>query len=270
MKRRKIWLGLSTAIFVSPQAAAADNVNLSPSIANSPPSIVLAQNQAKPSRMGGEGEGRAAPRRSKAGGEGETGHAGHKSGGEGEGGEGEGAGAANLEPSLRFYRDLQRLRGHLAVGAELVQEGKWKEAVVHFDHPEKEIYGKLRPHLKTYDVTPFQTSLQALSKAVKAKNKASYDVAFAAVEQRLADADARMKGKETNWPYFVTETVVETLRSAAEEYDEAVKGQRIRNVVEYQDARGFGKRKSCSGPLAMRCPRRVQALLKQSVPRWLI
>ena len=136
--------------------------------------------------------------------------------------------------------------------------------------PKKRFYGKLRPHLKTYDVTPFQTSLQALSKAVKAKNKASYDVAFAAVEQRLADADARMKGKETNWPYFVTETVVETLRSAAEEYDEAVKGQRIRNVVEYQDARGFGKRKSCSGPLAMRCPRRVQALLKQSVPRWLI
>ena len=125
------------------------------------------------------------------------------------------------------------------MGAELVQEGKWKEAVVHFDHPEKEIYGQLRPHLKTYDVTPFQTSLQALSKAVKAKNKASYDVAFAAVEQRLADADARMKGKETNWPYFVTETVVETLRSAAEEYDEAVKGERIRNVVEYQDARGF-------------------------------
>jgi hypothetical protein len=41
------------------------------------------------------------------------------------------------------------------------------------------------------------------------------------------------------WFDFVTETVVETLRSAAEEYDEAVKGERIRNVVEYQDARGF-------------------------------
>jgi hypothetical protein len=186
-------------------------------------------------KSGGEGEGRSKTRPAKSGGEGEAGHAPHG----GEGGEGEGGKAANLELSLRFYRDLQRLRGHIAVGAELVQEGKWKEAVPHFDHPEKEIYGQLQPHLKTYDIAPFSAALQALSKAVKAKNKDAYAAALNALEERLAVADKKLQEKESNWSYFVVETLVETLRSAAEEYEEGVKGGRVRNVIEYQDARGF-------------------------------
>jgi hypothetical protein len=259
MIRRKIWLGLSTAIFVSPQGAVADTQTAA-SLHNAKqlqPNIVLAQNMKRSggegegegrrtgrAKSGGEGEGRSKSRPAKSGGEGEgeRGHAKHGGegeGGEGEGGEGEGKNAAKLEPSLRFYRDLQRLRGHIAIGAELVEQGKWKEAAPHFDHPEKEIYGQLRPHLATYDIQPFSTALQALSKAVKAKNKDAYAKAKADVEERLAAADKKLQAKESDWPHFVVETVVETLRSAAEEYEEGVKGGKVRNVIEYQDARGF-------------------------------
>jgi hypothetical protein len=159
----------------------------------------------------------------------------------------------------------------LAIGAELVQEGKWKEAAPHFEHPEKEIYGQMRALLKTYDIPPFLTALQALAKAVKAKSKDKYATALSAVEERLSSVDNKLREKESNWPRFVTETVVETLRSAADEYEEAVKGGRVRNVVEYQGL--CCKRRSFSAPSPMMYliktrprPKRSEPLLQRSNP----
>ena len=43
----------------------------------------------------------------------------------------------------------------------------------------------------------------------------------------------------TRGPNWTVETVFEVLRSATEEYEEALEDGRIANVVEYQDARGF-------------------------------
>jgi hypothetical protein len=261
MKRRKIWLGLGTAMLVTPPGAAIAEAPLpipasAVSASTTPQSgMVVAQNAPRShARSGGEGEGHAVRARSgggegergaravkaKVGGEGgEAGARAAKAGGEGEGGEGEGAKDASLEPSLRFYRDIQRIRGHLLVGDELVKEGRWKEALAHFQHPEKEIYGKIRGALKTYDVPPFATALQALAKAVNAKKQDAYGKAFAAVDQRLAAADTKLRAEESNWPYFAVETAIETLRSAADEYEESIGGGRIRNVTEYQDAHGF-------------------------------
>lgn len=251
MKRRKVWVGLGTAILVTPPATAIAEAPLplparvvAESVAPHQAPLVVAQSTSRPhARSGGEGEGHRPAVKAKGGGgeggEGRTRATKAKTGGEGEGSEGEGAKDANLEPTLRFYRDIQRLRGHLVVGDELVNEGRWKEALPHFQHPEKELYGKIRADLKTYGVPPFVTALQALAKAVKAKDKDGYAKAFAAVEERLAAADKSLRTKEGNWPYFAVETAVETLRSAADEYEEAVGGGRIRNVVEYQDAHGF-------------------------------
>ena len=265
MKRRKIWLGLGTAMLVtSPAAAIADAPLPIPASAvgtgATPQAIVVAQSTSRShAGSGGEGEGHAARSRS-SGGEGERGARATKAraggeggergagaakakagaGGEGgEGGEGSAAKDASLEPTLRFYRDIQRIRGHLLVGDELVKDGKWKEALAHFQHPEKEIYGQIRGALKTYDVPPFAAALQALAKAVKAKDQAAYGKALAGVEDRLAVADRNLRAKEGNWTYFTLETAVETLRSAADEYEESIGGGRIRNVTEYQDAHGF-------------------------------
>jgi hypothetical protein len=222
MKRRKVWVGLGTAILVTPHA---------PAIAKAPPPIPAhAVASAAPDSgrivvaQGAHAKGHAVTTKT-TGGEGDEG--------------GGGAKDAGLEPALRFYRDIQLIRGHLLVGDELVKDGRWKEALPHFLHPSEEIYGKINADLKTYGVPPFATALKALAQTVKAKNKDAYAGALAAVEERLVAADRGLRTKEENWPYFAIETALETLRTAADEYEEAVKGGKIANVVEYQDSRGF-------------------------------
>ena len=256
MKRRKVWVGLGTAILVTPHAAAiaeaplplpAQVVASGATPGEAPITVAQHANTAKAKGSTGEGGERGA-RSVKAktrGGEGEGGERGahavkaKTSGGEGEGGEGGGDKDASLEPSLRFSRDLQLVRGHLLVGDELVQAGRWKEALPHFLHPSEEIYPKITADLKKRNVPQFATALKALGQTVKAKNKDAYARALTTLEERLAVADKSLRSEQANWPYFTMETTLETLRSAADEYEEAIEGGRISNVVEYQDSRGF-------------------------------
>jgi hypothetical protein len=216
MKKRKIWAGLSSAVLVAAPAvaqAAALHVQTPAGIeAKADQTLVhLAQHQ-----------GHAAPAAT-AGGE----------------GEGEGGGAAQLQPSIHVYRGVEMIRGHLLVGAELIEAGRWADALPHFLHPEEEIYGSIRDQLKTFNIAPFQVALKSLSQTVKAKNKEAYARARAALDERLAAAETAVKAKEENGTYFVLETALEVLQQAADEYEEAVEKGRIANVVEYQDARGF-------------------------------
>jgi hypothetical protein len=216
MKKRKIWAGLSSAVLVAAPAvaqAAALHVQTPAGIeAKADQTLVhLAQHQ-----------GHAAPAAT-AGGE----------------GEGEGGGAAQLQPSIHVYRGVEMIRGHLLVGAELIEAGRWADALPHFLHPEEEIYGSIRDQLKTFNIAPFQVALKSLSQTVKAKNKEAYARARAALDERLAAAETAVKAKEENGNYFVLETALEVLQQAADEYEEAVEKGRIANVVEYQDARGF-------------------------------
>jgi hypothetical protein len=218
MKSRKIWIGIGTAILVSPQPALTDTA----SRAFAKPSSAVAQSDS-PEFVIAQHNGPHAPA---------------KAGGEGEGGEGEGA-RASLPPNLRFYHDIQLVRGHLFIADELVKEGRWNDALAHVLHPSEEIYGSVRVDLKTFDVPPFQTALKALAQTVKSRNKDAYATALAGVDERLAAADRSLRGKEQNWPSFILETVMEVLQTATDEYEAAVDDSRIKNVVEYQDARGF-------------------------------
>jgi hypothetical protein len=219
MKKRKIWAGLSSAVLVAaPAVAQATALHVQPQAgieAKADQTLLqLAQHQ-----------GHAAPAAT--------------AGGEGEGGEGEGGGAAQLQPAIHVYRGIEMIRGHLLVGAELIEAGRWADALPHFLHPEEEIYGSIRDQLKTFNIAPFQVALKSLSQTVKAKNKEAYVRARAALDERLAAAETAVKAKEENGTYFVLETALEVLQQAADEYEEAVSKGRIANVVEYQDARGF-------------------------------
>jgi hypothetical protein len=219
MKKRKIWAGLSSAVLVAaPAIAQAMILHVQPQAgieAKADQTLLhLAQHQ-----------GHTAPAAT--------------AGGEGEGGEGEGGSAAQLQPSLHLYRGIEMIRGHLLVGAELIEAGRWADALPHFLHPEEEIYGSIRDQLKTFNIAPFQVALKSLSQTVKAKNKEAYARARAALDERLAAAETAVKAKEENGTYFVLETALEVLQQAADEYEEAVEKGRIANVVEYQDARGF-------------------------------
>jgi hypothetical protein len=222
MKRRKIWVGLGTAVFAA-----------SPAAAGAATEAALSQRPAVEAKAGHAALMKLAQHK----GHGAEGGKVAASGGEGD--EGGGTAATELPAPLRFYRDIGLIRGHLLVGNELVEAGRWAEALPHFLHPEEEIYPGMRENLKTFNVGPFQTALKALSQTVKAKNKEAYSRARTALEERLAAAEASVRGKETNVPYFTLETVMEILQTASSEYEEALKGTRIANVIEYQDARGF-------------------------------
>src|SRR5215204_2854567 len=205
MKRRKVWVGLGTAVLVTSQLAAHKEARPAPEAAvRSAPPLKAAQ------AHGRHGAVRMA---AKAG---------------GEGGEGDEGGAAQkdydakLAPALRFHRDIELIRGHLLVGDELVRERRWAEALPHFLHPSEEIYGKIRDDLKTYGVAPFAAALKSLAQTVKAKNEGAYRTALAGLEERLAAADKGVKAKAADWQAFVVDTVLEMLRSAMGEYEEAI------------------------------------------------
>ncbi|KAA2236627.1 hypothetical protein [Salinarimonas soli] len=216
MKRRKLWLGLSTAILAAPTPGL-------PAAIAAEGGLVVAQ---------AHGEHGAKAKAPPAEAKGAT--------ASGEGGEGgEGASGAALPPELRLSRGIGLVRGHLLVGNELIEAGRWADALPHFLHPSEEVYGTIRGDLKAFDVPPFDVALKALAQTVKAKNKEAYARARATLDERLAAADRGLKAKEANWDFFTLETALEVLKSAASEYEEALKGDRIVNVVEYQDSRGF-------------------------------
>jgi hypothetical protein len=212
MTRRKIWVGLGTALLATSPAAqtalATPPARAGDAQSSSPSAWQVAQHQ---------------------------GHAVAQAEGEGEG---EGGGA-ELPADLRFYRDIELIRGHLLVGNELVEAGRWADALPHFLHPEEEIYNGLREGLKTHKVSPFLTALKSLTQTVKAKNKEAYARARAAVEERLVGAEAAVRAGQADAAAFAIETALEVLQVAAEEYEAAIAKGRIANVVEYQDARGF-------------------------------
>jgi len=156
----------------------------------------------------------------------------------GEGGEGKAI--ANLPLELAFAVRIALLRGHLLIGDELVQQRQWNAALPHFLHPTEELYGDIKDQLADYKVPPFDGALNALAKVVKAKKGGDdYSKALKPVMDALDAADAAMKAKQADWPGFVVETAVETLKTAAGEYQQAIVGGRIAKPVEYQDARGF-------------------------------
>ena len=155
----------------------------------------------------------------------------------GEGGEAKDL--SSLPPDLAFAVSIALLRGHLLIGDELVRQQQWNAALPHFLHPTEEIYGNIEDQLADYKVPSFDSSLKALAGVVKAKKSADYPKALIPVNDALAAADAGMKTKQANWPGFVVEAAIETLKIAANEYQQAIVGGRIAKPVEYQDARGF-------------------------------
>jgi hypothetical protein len=163
-------------------------------------------------------------------------HADHnKEAGEG----GEGKTLANLPPDLAFAVRIALLRGHLSVGDELVKQKQWNAALPHFMHPIEELYDDIRGPLADSKLPPFDAALKALADVVKAKKSSDYDKKFKAVSDPLAAVDAGMKEKQTDWPGFVAEAAIESIKTAAGEYENALVGGRIAKPVEYQDARGF-------------------------------
>lgn len=141
---------------------------------------------------------------------------------------------------IRIYRDIALMRGHLLVGDELIRQGRWDDAVVHFLHPAEELYGAMERYIKLHKVTPFDRELQAQAAAVKAKRLGAYEQNAKVVQKRLSEALEKFK-TFMNPPTtsFTVRAANEVLKVAALEYEAAIKNGKFVNPMEYQDSRGF-------------------------------
>jgi len=140
---------------------------------------------------------------------------------------------------IRFYRDIELMRGHLLVGEQLIALDLWDEALPHFLHPTEELYARLEPHIAMHNIHPFRRELLALAQAVKAKRKGAYQQALDVVEKRLEAAITVAKGFMNPLRTFIAHSASEVLKAALQEYESSLSGGRFVRPVEYQDSRGF-------------------------------
>jgi hypothetical protein len=140
---------------------------------------------------------------------------------------------------IRFYRDIELIRGHLLIGQQLIAHDLWEEATPHFLHPTEELYERMRRHIAMHDIRPFRRELLALAQAVKAKRRAAYEQALAVVDQRLGAAFAVAKRFMNPLAAFTVRTAVEVLKAALSEYQSSLLEGEFVRPVEYQDGRGF-------------------------------
>ena len=146
---------------------------------------------------------------------------------------------AELPADLAFARFIALIRGHLLTGDELVKLHRWNVAYPHFAFPTEEIYGVIRDELHAYHTPPFDGVLKALARAVRARNATQYPRLLEKVDAALAAADAGLRARQPDWPRFTVAVAVEILKTAADEYEDAVANGRIVHRVGYRTTRGF-------------------------------
>lgn len=157
----------------------------------------------------------------------------------GEGGEAYLTDGGPRDTRIRFYRDIELMRGHLLVGQQLIGLGLWDEAMPHFLHPSEELYDLIEKYVKLHSITPFRRELQALAQTVKAKRKGAYEQSLKVVHQRLDGALVVAKRFMTPVRTFTVKSAVEMLRVAQSEYEASMEDGKFTKPVEYQDSRGF-------------------------------
>jgi hypothetical protein len=140
---------------------------------------------------------------------------------------------------LAFGRFIALIRAHLATGDELVARRQWDAAAPHFGFPREEIYGVIRDQLGIYNTPPFDGALKELARAVKSRDAKQFPKARQRVDAALAAADANLKTRQPNWPRFTAAVAIAVLKSAPDEYGDAVAKGRIVRPIGYQTARGF-------------------------------
>jgi hypothetical protein len=140
---------------------------------------------------------------------------------------------------LAFGRNIALIRGHLLTGDELAAQRDWGGAATHFSFPREEVYGLVRADLRTYKVPAFDDALRTLVGTAKARNAKLLPKARQKVEDALNAADSALKARQLNWPRFTVAVALSVLKTAPDEYDDAVAKGRVVRPIGYQTARGY-------------------------------
>lgn len=141
---------------------------------------------------------------------------------------------------VNYLTNLGLMKGHLLVGKELLTLTEFEQSEPHFGHPVDEIYGDLEPQLTTRKVHEFKQDLTTLHELVKfspqdKKVSSQYNLAMEKIDQAIAI----LPETKLNAPEFMIKVINRLLTVAKEEYGAAIIDNKIVEIIEYQDARGF-------------------------------
>jgi hypothetical protein len=142
---------------------------------------------------------------------------------------------------LDYMVKLGLMKGHMYVAKELLDLGEAKQAEPHIGHPVEEIYTDVEDQLKERGVKEFKAGLITLEDLVKAgaKDKAKVDAEFTQSMAAIDGAIAMLPEAQRKSPKFTLQVMNGLLETAKDEYGAAVADGKFKEIIEYQDSRGF-------------------------------
>jgi hypothetical protein len=142
---------------------------------------------------------------------------------------------------LDYMVKLGLMKGHMYVAKELLDLGEAKQAEPHIGHPVEEIYTDVEDQLKERGVKEFKAGLITLEDLVKAgaKDKVKVNAEFAKSMAAIDGAIAMLPEAQRQSPKFALQVINGLLETAKDEYGAAVADGKFKEIIEYQDSRGF-------------------------------
>jgi hypothetical protein len=139
-----------------------------------------------------------------------------------------------------YLTKLGLMKGHMIVAKELIDLQKPDQAFPHIEHPVEEIYAEVEAQLKERNVKDFKQSLMDLQQLVKFKPKdpsiaAKYQESMASIDAAIAAVPAAQRQS----PKLALQVINAILDTAGTEYMAAIANDKIKEIIEYQDSRGF-------------------------------
>ncbi len=139
-----------------------------------------------------------------------------------------------------YWTKLGLMKGHMIVAKELLDLQKPDQALPHIGHPVEEIYADVEGQLKERNVKDFKQALIDLQQLVKSKPSdvnvtTKYTEAMAGIDGAIN----ALPESQRQTPKFTLQVINGILDTAGTEYMAAVGDSKIKEVIEYQDARGF-------------------------------
>lgn len=154
--------------------------------------------------------------------------------------------APSLTPQQETVADadfglrMALLEGHLRIGNALMEAGQKDNALPHFGHPVRELYGDMAPYIAAHHGQQFDRDLIALEALAAAQGDTpQYRNAFAALMQKVAAGRALIPADRFNSDEYTLALAADVCTSASQEYRNAIIAGRVGSLVEYEDARGF-------------------------------
>ena len=138
---------------------------------------------------------------------------------------------------------LAQIRGHHRAAVERYEARDRRAALKHAQHPAREVLSAVRPELDKHAPgasAALTRSLQRVAAAVKAGQPAAkVEESVDAAAEATLTAERQVVGETADSEAYRGSVIASIVSTAAHEYEEALAGDRVARLDEYQDGFGF-------------------------------